>query len=256
MSFYSMLFGKNPQATILLAVIGLKENDIERFRDVHVDDHGTVIAVYTRTGGGNRESYPNLTMRKLPSWRGSVDDEYDSTYCTDTFEVPTEFVEDVKNLDDVLTHGLRAEFGQHLAKTLRREPTESDKETKAYEAESAALARTKHFMANGHTFVPMDDYAMRTALEFAEKNGGELRSCWGIMPINLTVKRDYYPYPQAKDENSRRTLVRVEVGYDFRWTIDDEYWKHVKERWADEYPLTIAKISEAVESHKSARASA
>ena len=249
MSLYNLLFGINSHTPILLAVLGLKENDVERLRNVFTSDDGKTIEVYTRTGGGNRESYPNLTMRKLPGWRGSVDDDFDCTYCTDTFYVPAEFVEDVKNLSDVLTHGLRAEFVQHIAKTLRREPTEGDKETAAYQAERETLGRTKHFMANGHTFVPMDDSAMLTALKLAEANGGKLRSCWGILPINLTVKRDYYPYPQAKAENGRRTLVRVEVGYDYKWTIDEEYWKHCQERWSAEFPLAMAQIAESVEHH-------
>jgi hypothetical protein len=33
-------------------------------------EDGTKIAVYSRTGGSNREDYPNLTMRKLSAWKG------------------------------------------------------------------------------------------------------------------------------------------------------------------------------------------
>lgn len=249
MSFYNMLFGINSHTPFLLATLGLRENDVERLRNVFVGDDGKTIEIYSRTGGGNREGYPNLKMRKLPTWQGSVDDDYDCTYCTDTFAVPSEFTEDVKNLSDILTHGLRPEFAQHLSKTLRREPTEDDKATSAYQAESAAIARTKHFMANGHTFVPMDDNAMKAALELAEKNGGSLRSTWGIMPISLTVKRDFFNYPQAKSESDRKYFTRVEVGYDYRWTVDQEYWKHCKDRWAAEFPLSIAKIEEAVQQH-------
>src|SRR5690606_35672763 len=104
MSFYNMLFGMNGQTDLLLAVLGLKQNDVERFRDVSIEDDGETIAVYTRTGGGNRADYPNLTMRKLPNWQGSEDDDFDNTYCTDRFAVPEEFAEDVKNLGDILSH--------------------------------------------------------------------------------------------------------------------------------------------------------
>lgn len=252
MSFYNMLFGMNPQSDLLLAVIGLRKNDVERFRDVHSSEDGRYISVYTRTGGGNRADYPNLTMRKLPDWQGSEDDDFDSTYCTDTFVVPNEFVDDVKALNDIIGNGIRREFGQHLVKTLRREPTEDDKATAAYEEEQRAISRTKHFMANGHTFVPMDDTAMKTVLELAEKNGGKLRSCWGIMPLTLTVKRDYHPYPQAKAESDRQHFVRVEVGYDYKWTIDEAYWNHCLARWATEFPLTLAQIAESVERQRKA----
>ena len=54
MTFYSMMFGRNPQSAFLLAVIGFQEHDVPRFRDVHVEDEGRKIAVYTRMGGGNR----------------------------------------------------------------------------------------------------------------------------------------------------------------------------------------------------------
>lgn len=92
----NMLFGMNPQADLLLAVIGLKKNDVEIFRDVSASEGWTKTRVYTRTAGGNREHFPNLTMRNLPSWQQSVDDEFDSTYCMDTFKLPAEFAEDVK----------------------------------------------------------------------------------------------------------------------------------------------------------------
>jgi hypothetical protein len=250
MSFYNMLFGMNPQSDLLLAVIGLKKVDVERFRDVSASKDGKEISVYTRTGGGNRQDYPNLVMRGQPGWLGSEDDDFDSTYCTDTFKVPDEFVEDVKVLGDIIGNGIRREFGLHLAKTLRREPTEAEKAEALYEAERQQLARTKHFMANGHTFVPMDDNAMKTALELAEANGGELRSAWGIMPITLTIKTNDRPYPNARDEEMREHLVRAEIGYDFKWTIDASYWEHCQKRFMFRFPLTMAKIAESVACHQ------
>lgn len=244
MSFYNMLFGMNDQADLLLAVIGLKKNDIERFRDVRIEDDGKTIAVYTRTGGGNRAYYPNLTMRKLATWLGSEDDDFDCTYCTDRFAVPEKFVEDVRNLGDILSHGLRAEFAQHLAATLRREETDGDKAAAAYDAEERALARTAHVKANGHTFVPYDDYAMQKALELAEANEGRLRSCRGILPLVLKVKRDFRPFPNAKADDARLHMVRVEISY--HWEIDEAYWEHCQERWAAKFPKAIAEIEEAV----------
>lgn len=246
MSFYNMLFGMNAHTDLLLAVIGLRRSDIERFRDVYASEDGRTIEVLTRTGGGNREDYPNLVMRKVPAWRGSADDDFDSTYCTDTFSVPEKFAVDVKNLGSPLEHGIRKPFAKHLAKTLLREPTEADKASAAYEQERATLAKTDHFMANGHTFVPKDDGAMETALKLAEENDGSLRSAWGIMPLSLTVETNTFPYPNARDEHSRQYCRRVIVNYSFGWKIDVWYWEHCKQRWMEKYPVTMAKIDKEV----------
>lgn len=247
MSLYNLLFGRNGQSDLLLAVIGLREVDVERFRDVFAGDAGATIRVYTRTGGGNREGYPNLAMRKLPEWQGSVDDDYDSTYCTDTFAVPEQWRADVAALSDPLEHGLRREFAQHLRATLKREATESDKEAAAHDAERFRLSQTKHIMANGHTFVPLDDGALKVALDLAEANGGKLRSCWGIAPIALTIKSDFVMFPNALDESERKRRIRAEIGYDFRWTMDAAYWRHMQERFGASHPLTMIQIAETVE---------
>lgn len=251
MSLYNLICGMNRSADILLAVIGLKKNDIDRFRDVFASADGKTIEVYTRTGGGNREDYPNLIMRKRPGWNGSIDDDFDSTYCTDTFSVPDEWIEDVKGLADVFGNGLRKEFCQHLMLTLRREPTEDDKNASAYDAERTALAQTRHFMANGHTFVPQDDSAMESALKLAEDNGGKLRSCWGIAPLKLTVKQDFFPYPNGKGD-FKKHFVRVEVGYDHKWDVDEVYWKHCEERFTKIYPISIAAIKKEIEKKREA----
>lgn len=269
MSLYSILFGKNPQSAMLLAVLGIKEHEVPRFRDVHLDERKdrTLIALYTRMGGGNRGHWdgyegdggPDCTcpgcraehfLEALPGYLYDEDDDFDSTYATYYFEVPAEWRKDVQGLGDILQNGLRAKFGRFLAKTLRREPTEADKEDTAYEAERAAIARTDHFMANGHTFVPKDDGSMKTALELAEANGGKLRTCWGILPITIKVETNKLPYPNSKEPGLASYIDRVDVNYDFRWSIDEEYWRHCQERFGDEFPLTMAKIAEDVERHR------
>jgi hypothetical protein len=55
MSMYAMLHGRNPDADLLLAVLGLSRDDVGRFRDAFVSDGQ--IAVYTRNGGGNRDCW-------------------------------------------------------------------------------------------------------------------------------------------------------------------------------------------------------
>lgn len=245
MSLYNMLFGMNPQADLLLAVIGLKKNDVERFRDAFKSEDGSEITIRTRTGGGNRKDYPNLEMRKRPEWTGSVDDDYDNTYCDDTFRVPEQWREDVRNLGD-FRKGMRAEFAEYLAVMIGREPTESDAATAAYEAESAALRRTDHFMANGHTFVPNNDAAMIAALKIAENNDGKLRTAMGILPLVITVRRDFIEWPNALGD-LKHELTRIKV--DYEWKIDTAYWEHCQRRFAAAYPITMAKIAEDVRRH-------
>lgn len=243
MSLYSMLFGQNAQADLLLAVVGLRRSDVERLRDVFVDDDR--IAVYTRTGGGNRESYPQLALYRNPLFVETEDDDFDSTYATFYFRIPDGFVQDVEELSDPLSHGIRREFAQHIARTLRREPTEGDREMAAVEAERVALKRTNHFLANGHTLVPLDDSAMKAALEIAEKNGGGLRTGWGILPLRITVHQNFHPWPSARAEDDRLKLVRAQVGCE--WMIDEGYWQHCQDRFADAFPISMAKIARSVD---------
>lgn len=54
MSMYSMVFGQNAAADLILATLGLTRAAVGRFRDAFVTD-ADEIAVYTRNGAGNRE---------------------------------------------------------------------------------------------------------------------------------------------------------------------------------------------------------
>lgn len=158
--------------------------------------------------------------------------------------MPDEFVADVVGLRDIFTYGLRPEFGQHLKQTLQREATLGDKAAVAYEEERRILSQTKHFMANGHTFVPQDDNAMEAALKLAEANDGSLRTCWGILPLQITVKRDFRPWPNAQDREVAANVTRIEIGYE--WKIDAAYWDHCQ-RFKERFPITMAKIAENIE---------
>lgn len=244
MNLYNLLFGMNWKSDILLAILGLKRVDVQRFRDAYTAQDCTEITVYTRTGGGNREGYPNLVMRAAPGWLGSVDDDFDSTYCTDRFTIPEQWREDVRNFGDV-SKGFRAEFSQFILKTLNRTPTPADVAQDAHDAERRELERTQHQMANGHTFVPLSDHAMEVALKVAEANEGKLRSALGILPLTVVVRRNFNPYPNARDLAETNRVERVDVGYE--WIIDDEYWAHCKERFTAQFPKSMAAIAEEVE---------
>ena len=91
MSLYNMLFGTNPAAPLLLAMLGIDANAVPRFRDCFLADGHIVI--HTRTGGGNREAYEaeNDALTKLPGYLSDSDDDYDCTYANFLFEVPEKF---------------------------------------------------------------------------------------------------------------------------------------------------------------------
>jgi len=133
MSFYSMLFGKNPNTDTILALVGLKEVDVERFRDCWIDFDNKTIGIYTRTGGGNREGYPQETLYNNPYFKTTYDDECDCTYATFEFRFPEELGEEIFALQDIYNKGIPAKLMQWLAKTLNREPTEDDTRREKYD---------------------------------------------------------------------------------------------------------------------------
>lgn len=93
MSFYNMIFGKNSMADLLLAMVGLKPGQIGRFRDAYWN--GSEVCVYTRMGGGNRETYEAEIEALLnhPGYVDDEDDDFDSTYATFRFKPLPAFAE-------------------------------------------------------------------------------------------------------------------------------------------------------------------
>lgn len=88
MSLYNMLFGMNPDTDKILSVLSLDKDEIERFRDCGVNEAKGQIWIYTRTGGGNREDYPNEILTSHPNYLYDEDDDFDSTYATYYFSIP------------------------------------------------------------------------------------------------------------------------------------------------------------------------
>jgi hypothetical protein len=91
MSLYNMLFGTNPSADLLLAMLGITRNSVPRFRDCYLN--GDCIEIYTRTGGGNRDDYEeeNDALHALPGFVSDSDDEFDCTYAHFRFTIPERY---------------------------------------------------------------------------------------------------------------------------------------------------------------------
>jgi hypothetical protein len=102
-----MLHGFSPNAAAILHALGLDPKQIDRFRDASFAKDGDqhVLHIFCRTGGGNREDYPNTTLTSHPLYLRDEDDEYDCTYAHYYFKIPQsvldELAEQKLSLDDV-----------------------------------------------------------------------------------------------------------------------------------------------------------
>lgn len=105
MSLYNSLFGFDPLSHMLIRVLDINPLHVPRFRDAFLLEGK--IAVYTRTGDGNRsinatpwvfegEVIPRTVAPASwdalcaahPDYLGTEDDEYDSTYAFWWFRYP------------------------------------------------------------------------------------------------------------------------------------------------------------------------
>jgi hypothetical protein len=103
MSLYNMLFGQNPAADILLAMVGLSRGDVGRYRDCYTNEDGSEIIIHTRNGGGNRDDYQQVfdALSKHPNYLRDSDDDFDCTYADIIFSVPEPYRTAVKQIADV-----------------------------------------------------------------------------------------------------------------------------------------------------------
>lgn len=62
----------------ILEFLGLKEEDIERYR--YASDQGDYFVIKTRTGGDNREHYFNKKLTSHTLYSHNYDDNFDRTY--------------------------------------------------------------------------------------------------------------------------------------------------------------------------------
>lgn len=96
---YNLLFGMNPLTKLILELLDLDKTKIERFRDCGFDD---VIWIYTRTGGSNREYYPNVTLTSHINYIKYTDDNFDETYSMYEFTIPEDKIEEIKIIKELM----------------------------------------------------------------------------------------------------------------------------------------------------------
>ena len=95
MSLYNLLHGMNYLTPILLAILDIDQEEGKwgsgRFRDIYLNKDGTKIILFTRNGGGNRDSYFPYDIRNHPNYLNDYDDDFDCTYAYIEFSVPKGF---------------------------------------------------------------------------------------------------------------------------------------------------------------------
>ena len=121
MSLYTLLFGVDDAAPVLLAALGLTRGDVPRFRDCYLD--GDHIVIHTRTGGGNRDAYEegNAALAAHPCYLRDADDDFDSTYADFTFRFPEEYAAELQALSTLRPPDRPSEKWQRLLAGLKKE---------------------------------------------------------------------------------------------------------------------------------------
>lgn len=106
----------NPLSDVILATFGLTRDDTGRFRDCYIGNNE--IAVYTRNGGGNRETYQDVIdqLAARGCYLRDEDDDFDSTYATIYFSFPPDFHDALTAIQNKVPFNPDAKWVEMLAK--------------------------------------------------------------------------------------------------------------------------------------------
>lgn len=98
MSMYNLVNGVNQATFFILPMLGKHPDEYPRFRDCFVEDGK--IHVYTRAGGGNRESYEEEIekLQNNQNYISDADDDSDCTYATFVFSIPDKWKNDFNKI--------------------------------------------------------------------------------------------------------------------------------------------------------------
>ena len=140
MSLYHMGNGANP-ATFLIAPMlgGHPEQLFPRFRDCFIQQREWTVRedgfpqitikegsesegiyIYTRVGGGNRESYEAEIeeLQRHPDFIRDFDDDFDCTYATFVFKVPEKWKKDFELIQKRDLAGTSKEYQKMILETF------------------------------------------------------------------------------------------------------------------------------------------
>jgi len=120
MSLYNLINGVTPYAFFILPMLGKHPDEYPRFRNCFLKDeehpqYDNHIHVYTRVGGGNRGcGYNEEELYKHPNFVATFDDNFDSTYATYVFSVPTQWKDDFDKIVGGKTKEISAAYKAEL----------------------------------------------------------------------------------------------------------------------------------------------
>lgn len=124
-----MMNGVSPAVFLIMPMLGEKHPEAyPRFRDCFVNDDETEIHVYTRVGGGNRESdYGQEELMKHPNFLTTWDDDFDNTYGYYSFSVPDEWKSDFEKICKGDVKLISPEYKERLYKVFPKLKEQFDK---------------------------------------------------------------------------------------------------------------------------------
>lgn len=242
MSLYNLLFGMNPNTDLILALLGLRQHDVERFRNCGIDWDSKQITIYTRTGGGNREDYPNDALVENPSYLSDEDDDFDSTYATYYFKFPDALAGDIEKLKDIRVNGIPAAIVAKVQDVMGRKE-ERDKKQALYESHSRMCEQFRRngdaIQFNGWSLAPLQESVIEQVFKQIEEHG-----YWGGDSLNFSKFCIETNIPRwnmdAKKPELEYELARVKIDLERDWKMDTDFWERTKKKFGEKYPKAIA----------------
>lgn len=250
MSFYNMMFGMNPNSDSILALLGFKKSDIERFRDCSIDAGNKLISIYARTGGGNREGYPNKALVSHVNHKyNEDDDDFDSTYATYYFDFPEGLSDDILKWCNYQENGIPASIIQKIINTANRPETESDKRAREYKEQgeiSKNLVSSGHAVIwNNHTIVPLSDVGMGALLEAIEKYGEFF--AYSIRPFSPEIKLNSCRWShECNQPEIKQDKEMVVINSPFKWVVDEIWWDRWQKKFNTKYPIGLKVLNDEI----------
>ena len=238
MSLYNMLFGINGWSDLVLALLNMRESDVERFRNCGIDFESKTIGITARTGGGNREDYPNKLLTSHPLYKCDYDDDFDCSYVHYEFKFPEDIADDIAKLENIGENGIPASIVNRYNEVRNREETDGDKYRREYEYQckyvNIQMNAGNIKCYNGWIYVPLNDYGMITLLNVMESAEGSFHlGDIGLGKLDVKV---------GCVSNNNGNRVVIELMRD----VDVEYFEYVINKYEKRYPNAIEVLKQNI----------